>query len=209
MGQALCCLVSLSDEVREKYSPPFERLIPIRHGLAREAGIEMEILTWLVMNEIHAWKAPWSRVESGIVYDSLEVVRLHFAPSAPPIKREVEDGLWVLLRDGEADPGEPKDAPPSEPPKPPKQKNRSWPKSAQEQLGKLWSSYRATGGIRERDCYEEHKGTNRMPDCIKSFPDFQKCKEASEKNSFIQKLHKKRGKTKGKSGQVKHTSETL
>ncbi len=105
LGKALCCLVSLSDDMIEKYSPPFERLIPIRHGLAREAGIETEILTWLVMNEIQAWKAPWRRVESGIVYESLEVVRLHFVPSAPPIKRKVEDGLWVWLRDGEADPG--------------------------------------------------------------------------------------------------------
>ena len=74
-----------------------------------------------------------------------------------------------------------------------------WPKSAQEQVGQLWVSYRdGKGGTREIDCYNAHKGTTRLPDCVKSFDDFKKCKEAAEHNRSIPKFNKTQGKAKGK-----------
>ena len=86
-----------------------------------------------------------------------------------------------------------------EPQKPTKKRAYTpWPKPAQEAVGKLWSSYRTSGGKREIDCYEAHKGTARLPEHIKSFDDFQKCKECAERNGIIPRLTKKRGKTKGK-----------
>ena len=86
-----------------------------------------------------------------------------------------------------------------EPQKPTKKRAYTpWPKPAQEAVGKLWSSYRTSGGKREIDCYEEHKGTERLPERIKSFDDFQKCKECAERNGIIPRLTKKRGKTKGR-----------
>jgi len=86
-----------------------------------------------------------------------------------------------------------------EPQKPTKKRAYTpWPKPAQEAVGKLWSSYRTSGGKREIDCYEAHKGTARLPERIKSFDDFQKCKECAERNGIIPRLTKKRGKTKGK-----------
>ncbi len=81
----------------------------------------------------------------------------------------------------------------------PKKKNKSWPQSIQEKLGNFWELYRSRGGKRELDCYEAYKETNRIPNCITSFEDFKKCKEAAKKHGFIHGLNKGRGKSKGKS----------
>jgi hypothetical protein len=77
-------------------------------------------------------------------------------------------------------------------------KKKSWLKPAQEAVGRLWVSFRDNGGTRERDCFEANKGTARLPECIKGFDDFQKCKEAAEKHSLIPRLRPKRGRNKGK-----------
>jgi len=77
-----------------------------------------------------------------------------------------------------------------------------WPKPAQKALADLWLAARAQdSNIRECDFYDMHKGTDRLPTCIRCFEDLKACKEAAEKNGFIPRLKKARGKTKGKSRQ--------
>jgi len=80
----------------------------------------------------------------------------------------------------------------------PKREYKQWPDNAQRTVAALWESYRKHGGTRERDCYDTHKDRSEVPDCIKGYDDFQKCKEAAEKHGLVSPLHKKQGKNKGK-----------
>ncbi len=79
----------------------------------------------------------------------------------------------------------------------PKQGNTLWPAQAQERVAELWVSFRSHGGTRERDCYEEHKNGARMPDCVTTFQEFRKCKDAAKKRGLIPPMHPKRGKSAG------------
>ncbi|MDX9869030.1 MAG: hypothetical protein RBT78_14030 [Kiritimatiellia bacterium] len=128
---------------------------------------------------------------------TVQVSRLHGILDA--VRKKIVDWTSELEENGIIVEDPPAHTGEGEPQKPTKKRAYTpWPKPAQEAVGKLWSSYRTSGGKREIDCYEEHKGTERLPERIKSFDDFQKCKECAERNGIIPRLAKKRGKTKGK-----------
>ncbi len=129
----------------------------------------------------------------------LTVQASHLRGILNDVRNRIRDWAWKLDENGIIGKEPPAQTGASVPTKPkPKRAYVPWPKLAQEQVGKLWISYRASGGTLERDCYEKNKGTARLHECIKSFGDFQKCKEAAEKQRLVTPLHKKRGKAEGK-----------
>lgn len=92
------------------------------------------------------------------------------------------------------------DSPQTKPTTKSKREYSQWPLLTQKKVMEFWRCYKPTAlNPRELDCFETHKRRGDFPVGIKTFEDFKKCKDAAER----QERKDKRGKGKGKRGQVK------
>ncbi len=79
-----------------------------------------------------------------------------------------------------------------------KRTNRVWTDNARKNVAKLWISYRSEiPGARLMDCYDQHKGSSRLHESIKTFKDFKNCVGAAKKAKLIPVMKTKRGKVAG------------
>jgi len=91
----------------------------------------------------------------------------------------------------------------SQPVKKEKRTHKAWTDNARKNVAKLWFSYRSESpNARLIDCFDAHKGTDRLHADIKTFEDFNNCVGAAKKAKIIPVRKKRLGKVAGSLGKT-------